>query len=89
MDLVLENQETRQRFCLSKRSKRKEMEKLECAGCKCGQENRPDDQVGRDEVGVGVVGGEEVGKHQYPWYAAIFKEDEDIGQITSKNIFST
>ena len=33
------------------------MEKLECAACKCGQENRPDDQVGRDEVGVGVVGG--------------------------------
>ena len=86
-DLVFENQKTKRNFCLSK--KRKVSEKLECATCKCGQENRPDEQGGRDEVGVGVVGGEEVGKHQYPWYAGIFREKKYIGQITSKNIFSS
>ena len=77
-NLIFRNLETRQRFCLRKEGKT--AEKVECAACMCGQENTPDDQGGRGEVGVGVVGGEEVGEHQYPWYAAIFRKY--FGRIT-------
>ena len=83
-DLVFENKKTKQHFCLGKNIK--VSDKLECANCKCGQENKPGERGSREEVGVGVVGGEEVGEHQYPWYAAIFWEDKFIG---SKNIFVT
>ena len=84
-DLVFENQETRQKFCLS--TKIKATEKLECVACNCGQEKKPVVQEGGDEVGV--VGGEEVGEHQYPWYAAILLNGENwYGQTYSKNKYS-
>ena len=80
-DLVFQNQETGQQFCLSK--KIKVTEKLQCAGsaCTCGQENKPAEVLGVDEVGV--VGGERVGENQYPWYALVFVKKTSTTVVTS------
>ena len=84
-DLGFENQETEEYFCLSK--KINVSEKLQCVGvghaCKCGQENRHNEALGVEEVGV--VGGEKVGEHQYPWYALVFmKKTSKTGVTSSK-----
>jgi hypothetical protein len=77
--LIFEKEGTGKRFCLSKMIK--ESEELHCGGCFCGQENKPGVDGGRDEGDlseVGVVGGEEVGEHQYPWYAMILSKGKDL-----------
>ena len=73
---IFENKETGKKFCLDKKSEK--ADKLTCinpsklteTGCSCGQENKPQQKTKMREE-VGIVGGNEVGENQYPWYAMI------------------
>ena len=71
-----EQKETGKMFCL--RKKGKVPEKLACATCECGQENKPSAADPR------VVGGENVGENEHPWYALIFKHDKDNATVAGK-----
>ena len=49
--------------------------KLTETGCSCGQENKPQQKTNMREE-VGIVGGNEVGENQYPWYAMILDRNK-------------
>ena len=69
--------ETGKMFCLKKKGN--VPEKVTCTNCECGQENKP------SNVDTRVVGGENVGKHQYPWYSLIFKHNKDNTTVAGNN----
>ena len=54
-------------FCLKKKGK--SPEKVSCLTCRCGQENKP------TSVEPRVVGGANVEKNQFPWYAMMILQD--------------
>ena len=70
-----EQKKTGKIFCLKKKGEMPE--KITCDNCQCGQENKPSSVVTR------VVGGENVAKNQFPWYAMLFFHS--TGKNYSKN----
>ena len=82
-NLIFQKEETGKIFCLKRNIIL--TDKITCVGtaaqdCFCGQENKP--SMGLETIGVGkydksgmdlpaIVGGDEVGKNQYPWHALV------------------
>ena len=58
-----EHKQTGKMFCLKKKGEMPE--KVTCVNCLCGQENKPSGVANR------VVGGKNVTKNQFPWYALV------------------
>ena len=62
-----EQKKTGKIFCLKKKGEMPE--KITCDNCQCGQENKP------SSAELRVVGGANVEKNQFPWYAMMILLD--------------
>ena len=72
-----EQKTTGKMFCLKKKGK--SPEKVSCVTCQCGQENEPTSGEPR------VVGGANVEKNQFPWYAMMLLRNTNNDSVAGEN----